>query len=227
MTAKVQDFILPLAILTLATVAIALTGADLAVSRLFYINGAWPVGELQPWHLLYQLDRAPSIGLATLGLAAAVLGFINKKRRSWIRPGIFLVILLALGPGLIVNAVFKEGWGRPRPREIIQFGGSKPFLHPWQKGIAHQGRSFPSGHASAAFYMTAPFFIYRRRQPRVAQAWFIGGITFGILMSIARLAQGGHFLSDNLWAWGMVHLTAVALYYLLHPDQPGLPDASA
>lgn len=227
MTAKARDFILPLAVLTLATVAIALTGADLAVSQRFCINGAWPVGELQPWHLLYRLDRAPAIGLATFGLAAAVLGFINKKRRSWIRPGLFLVLLLVLGPGLIVNVVFKEGWGRPRPREIVQCGGNKPFLHPWQKGIAHQGRSFPSGHASAAFYMTAPFFIYRRRKPRVAHAWFIGGITFGILMSIARLTQGGHFLSDNLWAWGMVHLTAVALYYLLHPDQPALSDASA
>jgi hypothetical protein len=30
-------------------------------------------------------------------------------------------------------------------------------------------------------------------------------------MSMARITQGGHFLSDNLWAWGMVHLSALAL----------------
>ena len=38
-------------------------------------------------------------------------------------------------------------------------------------------------------------------------------------MSVARISQGGHFLSDNLWAWGMVHLLAVTLYYLMRLDR--------
>lgn len=223
MTTKARDFALPAAFLVLATIAIALTGADLAVSGWFCINDTWPVGELQPWHLLYQLDRGPSICLALLGLVAALLGLIYKQRRNWIKPGLFLVILLAVGPGLMVNAVFKDYWGRPRPREIVQFGGKKEFLQPWQHGVAHNGRSFPSGHSSAAFYMTAPFFIYRRRKPQIARVWLIGGVAFGLMMSVARLAQGGHFLSDNLWAWGMVHLTAVALYYLLRLDRDETP----
>jgi membrane-associated PAP2 superfamily phosphatase len=40
------------------------------------------------------------------------------------------------------------------------------------------------------------------------------------------VTQGGHFLSDTLWAWGMVHLTAVALYYLLKPDQDKITTAA-
>lgn len=226
MTTKMRDFVLPVTILVLVTIMIAVTGADLKLSALFCIGGEWPVGDQQPWHLLYQLDRGPSIGLAVCGLVAALIGSIYKQRRSWIRPGLFLVILLALGPGLVVNVIFKEYWGRPRPREIVQFGGKKQFLHPWQKGVAHGGRSFPSGHSSAAFYLTAPFFVYRRKNPRVARLWLIGGLCFGLMMSIARLAQGGHFLSDNLWAWGMVHLTAVALYYLLRLDRDEAPLAA-
>lgn len=226
MTTKTRDFALPFAILLLATVLIAVTGADLKLSALFCIGGKWPIGDQQPWHLLYVLDRWPAIVLALFGLAAAISGIIYRQRRSWIRPGLFLVILLALGPGLIVNSIFKEYWGRPRPREVIQFGGSKEFLHPWQKGIAHNGRSFPSGHSSAAFYLSAPFFVFRRRKPRVAAWWMFGGLLFGSLMSIARLAQGGHFLSDNLWTWGMVHLTGVALYYLLRLDRDEIPSAA-
>ncbi len=220
---KLRDVILPVAILIAATLLIAVTGVDLKLSKMFSLGGTWSVGYLQPWQFLYKLDRIPAfvVGLSSLG--AVILGLMYQKRRHWIRPGLFLVILLALGPGLVVNAVFKEYWGRPRPREIVQFGGQKEFLHPWQTGIAHKGRSFPSGHASAAFYLSAPFFVFRRRKPRIAAWWMTGGLIFGSLMSIARITQGGHFLTDTLWAWGMIHLLAVALYYLMRLDRDATP----
>ena len=220
----IRDVAFPIVFLVMATMAITATGADVKLSSLFCIGGKWPVGDQQPWQFLYLLDRGPSIALGLCGLIAAVTGALYRQRRSWIRPGLFLVVLLALGPGLIVNSVFKEYWGRPRPREIVQFGGPKQFLHPWQKGIAHKGRSFPSGHASAAFYLTAPFFVFRRRKPRMAAWWLTGVLLFGGLMSMARITQGGHFLSDTLWAWGGVHRTAVALYYLLKLDRDEEPE---
>jgi membrane-associated PAP2 superfamily phosphatase len=208
-----------LAFLIVATGVIAVTGADLAVSAPFCLGGKWSVGYLFPWQALYKLDRIPAFALALFGLAAYVASFFRPDWRHWRRWGAFLVLLLALGPGLMVNAVFKDHWGRPRPREIVQFGGKKQFLHPWQRGEDGNGRSFPSGHSSAAFYMAAPFFIYRRSNKRLARVWLLGGLTFGILMSIARITQGGHFLSDTLWAWGMVQLVALALYYGMGLEQ--------
>lgn len=219
MNTKIRDFATPLVILGVATALIAWSGADLKLSSLFCIGGQWPVGDLQPWQALYKLDRIPSLAIGLGGLCSVLTGLLYQKRRSWIRPGLFLVVLLAFGPGLLVNSVFKEYWGRPRPREIVQFGGTKAFLHPWQKGAAHKGRSFPSGHSSAAFYMTAPYFVYRRKNRKAARLWLIGGLGFGLVMSIARIAQGGHFFSDNLWAWGMVHLLAVMLYYGMGLDR--------
>jgi membrane-associated PAP2 superfamily phosphatase len=213
--------------LVAATALIAWTGADLAVSAPFCMDGKWPVGYQFPWQALYRLDRTPAIALALFGLAACAASFFREDMRHWRRSGAFLVLLLALGPGLMVNAVFKDHWGRPRPREIVQFGGQKQFLHPWQKGEDGKGRSFPSGHASAAFYMTAPFFIYRRSNKRRARLWLTGGLIFGVLMSMARITQGGHFLSDNLWAWGMVHLTALFLAALLKPELPEVHSLSA
>jgi len=202
-----------------ATWLIAASGADLAVSSRFYINGGWPVGDQFPWHALYKMVRFPAVSLALGSLLLALYSLKDRSFLPWRRRSAFLVLLLIIGPGLLVNSYFKDHWGRPRPREVVQFGGQREFLQPWQKGEDGKGRSFPSGHASAAFYMTAPFFIYRRSRPRQARAWLAGGLVFGIFMSIARIAQGGHFLSDNLWAWGMVHLTALFLAALLGLDR--------
>lgn len=212
------EIILTLVFLVVITAVIAINDADLRVSALFCIEGNWPIGKQFPWITLYQIDRIPAVLLALFGLVMFVVSFKRPDFKQWKRAGVFLVLLLALGPGLLVNAVFKEYWGRPRPREIVQFGGKREFLQPWQIGQDGKGRSFPSGHASAAFYLTAPFFIYRRRQKRLARIWLTGGLVFGAFMSIARITQGGHFLSDTLWAWGMVHLCALTLAAILKPE---------
>ncbi|QEM67343.1 phosphatase PAP2 family protein [Geobacter sp. FeAm09] len=212
-----REALLAVVFLTVVTAIIAATGADLAVSSHFHRSGGWPVGEQFPWKALYHMDRFPALVLASFGLCAACYGSYKPSWHPWRRRGAFLVLLLALGPGVLVNAVFKDHWGRPRPCEIVQFGGSRQFLHPWQPGIDGQGRSFPSGHSAAAFYLTAPFFVYRRTRPALAAGWLAGGLGFGLLMSYARIAQGGHFLSDTLWSWGMIYLTALALSALLLP----------
>jgi lipid A 4'-phosphatase len=213
------DALYVLAFLVVATSVIAVTGADLAASAPFCIEGKWPVGDLSFWQMLYRLDRIPSIALGITGLAVFLLSFARSEYCRWRRAGAYLVLLLILGPGLLVNTVFKEHWGRPRPREVVEFGGKKQFLHPWQKGEDGKGRSFPSGHSSAAFYMAAPYLIYRRTNRRRAYAWLAGGLLFGIVMSIARITQGAHFLSDTLWAFGMVALSALMLAALLNLER--------
>lgn len=209
-----------IAFLVVSTVLIAWSGADLAMSAPFCMEGRWTIGDQFPWHALYRLEGIPAAVLALFGMTAFLAPFFRPELLRWRRAGVFLVLLLALGPGLLVNSVFKDHWGRPRPRDVVQFGGQKQFLHPWQKGEDETGRSFPSGHAAAGFYMTAPFFIYRRTNKRLARFWLTGGLLFGVLMSFARITQGGHFLSDSLWSWGMVHLSALFLAAVIKPDLP-------
>jgi lipid A 4'-phosphatase len=44
------------------------------------------------------------------------------------RAMLFLIATLALGPGLAVNVILKEHWGRSRPIDVMQFGGSERFV---------------------------------------------------------------------------------------------------
>lgn len=213
------EALLLIGFLVVATGIIAATGTDIAVSSRFYIDGTWPVGNLPFWQLLYRLDRIPSFFLGSVGLLGFLMSYARPDYYRWRRAGAFLVLLLVLGPGLLVNSVFKDHWGRPRPREIVEFGGKKQFLQPWQKGESGNGRSFPSGHSSAAFYLASPYLIYRRTNKRRAYSWLAGGLLFGVIMSMARVTQGAHFVSDNLWAFGMVALSALLLSWLLDLDR--------
>jgi membrane-associated PAP2 superfamily phosphatase len=227
LNSKLMDFGVPVLVLVAATASIAITGADLKVSTFFHINRAWPIGDAQPWHFLYQYGYYPAYILGAAALALFAAGYVKPGLASYRKGAAFMVVLLMLGPGLLVNTVFKDCWGRPRPREVTQFGGKRGFQNPWECDINGKGKSFPSGHGASAFYLAMPFFALRRRSPRTAQRIFVLGMLYGIVMGVARIAQGGHFVSDILWAWGVVHLTAVALYYLMGLDREQAPAGRA
>jgi lipid A 4'-phosphatase len=217
------DFLVPLLAAVAATGAIDLAGADLAVQALFYSPGAgWVLGTLDPWAFLYRYGNIPAFALGVLGLIAFALSFFSERFRPDRMAALFVVVLLALGPGLIVNTVFKDHWGRPRPAEIVQFGGAETYRSFWHPGSPERGRSFPSGHAAAGFYLMAPFFVLRRKAPGWARRALAAGILYGSLMGLGRMIQGGHFLTDVIWSGFMVYFTGLFLYYLFRLDREGL-----
>ena len=110
-----REIWLVLAVLVGGTALIAASKADLAVASHFYQSGGWPMGEQFPWKPLYRLDRYPALVVAIFGLFAACYSYYKPHWLPWRRQGIFLVLVLALGPGLLVNTTFKDHWGRPTP----------------------------------------------------------------------------------------------------------------
>jgi lipid A 4'-phosphatase len=214
------DFLVPIAILSLITLPFWVTDADTAFSRLFYTVGkGWHYGDANPWRFLYNYGNVPALVLAGCGLLVLLLGFIVPRIAELQRIGLFLVLFLLLGPGLLVNTVFKDHWGRPRPADITEFGGADRFLPFWVKGEAGHGKSFPSGHASVGFFLFAPFFFLRGKANKKAFPFLTLGILYGLLLGLGRIIQGGHFLSDVLWAGGFTYLTGLILSYIFHFHQ--------
>ena len=120
----------------------------------------------------------------------------------------FIVVFSVLGPGLIVNHVFKDHWDRARPREIVEFGGDKAFTPPLV--IADQcdrNCSFVSGEASYGFAYAAFAFLVA---PRWRRRVFWAAVGFGTAVGALRMAMGGHFLSDVFFA--AVFVIAFAWY---------------
>jgi lipid A 4'-phosphatase len=187
---------------------------DLGVSGLFYtpgagfeIHGAWY--ERVVYHSIEYL--LPLVGL---GL---ILAWVYGRRAAPQAPKLvtgrqltFLLVLLAVGPGLIVNQGMKENWGRSRPAQLVEFGRDKQFTRAFE--LSDQGgKSFPSGHAAAASYLVVVAFSIAVRRRR----WLKLALAYAAAVGVARIASGGHFLSDVLVSALTVWVLAELLYPVL------------
>ena len=213
--------VIPFIILALGTLLFRFSDLDVTISRLFYIEDqGFYLKSTQPWLFLYRHGNVPGLLIGFFGLFLLIARLVWKKIGAHWKTGVFLVLLLIIGPGLIVNAIFKGHWGRPRPVEIVDFGAEQAYRPVWQKGIAGQGKSFPSGHASIGYYLMGPFFfLYPMGRKRWGLLFLILGLAYGTTMGIGRIVQGAHFASDVLWSAGFVYYTGLVLSFIFRFDR--------
>ncbi len=107
---------------------------------------------------------------------------------------IFLLISALIGPGIIVNSLLKNNFGRARPRNIVEFSGYKQFTPAFVvSDQCNKNCSFACGHASVGFYITIIAYIVNSRY---FNRFYILGLLFGVLVGISRIVMWGHFASD-------------------------------
>jgi lipid A 4'-phosphatase len=205
------------ALLFMSGVFLLNPGLDLATSRMLYTPGQGFVFGQTP---LIVTIRNAGIGLTwVIGIGLAVLAVWWTLRPTavdrWpsMRPWadwLFVTAALAIGPGALVNLVIKPIWGRARPRQILEFGGTREFTPAWV--ITNQcgwGCSFVSGEAAAsAFLFVFAFIVPTRWRPLAF--WLALAVT--IIISFVRIAAGGHYLSDVVIA----SLLIILLLLILH-----------
>ena len=159
------------------------------------------------------------VGVTILIGVAALVGLVRTLRERGRLFGLaqarwwFLLVILGVGPGLVANVMFKDHWGRARPRTVVEFGGTKHFTPPLVfSKECYRNCSFVSGEVSSA---SVPFFAAALLLPQFRIALLAGGVATGFAAGLIRIAQGGHFLSDVVFAAIFMALTASALHVLL------------
>jgi lipid A 4'-phosphatase len=148
----------------------------------------------------------------------AVLGLYlcNRLRNSDLcgldgRKVIYLFLVLILGAGVIVNLVLKDNFGRARPRDVVEFGGTKLYTPPFViSGECGKNCSFSSGEAAAGFFALALAQALSRRR-----SMLVMGFGFGALASFCRIASGAHFFSDTVVSFFVMLSVADVLHYYL------------
>jgi len=226
------DLLWILLLATAATVPFLTSTLDIRVLSYFYHPGAehpWPHEFDWTWRALYTFGTWPALITALTGLGILVAALYRPNLVRWRRHAALVFLTLVLGPGLFVNTLFKDHWGRPRPRQVTELGGTMNYQCFYQKGVSGRGKSFPCGHSSMGYYFVVFYFLARRRHRRLAIAALAGAMAYGTLIGVARMAAGAHFASDVLWSAFFPCAMAWLLYYVIlriphhedHPDEVG------
>lgn len=122
---------------------------------------------------------------------------LRKKSLQWRMALLYVAIAGTVGPGLVVNLVFKDHWQRARPYQVENFGGDKRFTR--AAVITDQcadNCSFVSGHVACGYFFITLMWFHRRR----AALWAATGLSAAGLIAFSRMSDQAHWLSDTLWA---------------------------
>ncbi len=189
---------------------------DVRFSMLFYDpSSGFYLADAPFCRWIYASVEIVSIAWGVLAVLLMAAIWIRKKKCFGLKTGhvIYLLAVLAIGPGLIVNLLLKDNWGRARPYDVIQFGGSAAFTPAFViSGECHNNCSFVSGHAAMGFYFIAFGFLCHSR--RRSLFFLLAGI-YGTVVGLVRILQGGHFLSDVVFAFFIIYALSAVLYWLM------------
>lgn len=174
---------------------------DMRIAQLFYDprSGRF-LAAANPYVGMVREHGYVAVVTCVSAVAAALVTRMLRPPRQVIpgRAVLFLVSTLVLGPGLLVNGIFKEHWHRPRPVQVTEFGGSGPYVDWWNPtGSCERNCSFVGGEASTAAWMFAPAML---APPQWRVAAFAAASIFTLAISVARMAAGAHFFSDVVFA---------------------------
>jgi len=191
---------------------------DLAISRLIFDETTKFYLSNEPiLKVIYKSVNLLAITMALGVIAAYLYQLYTKKSIKYFdkKALVYIFMVFAFGSGVIVNLGLKQNFGRARPAEIVQFGGEKKFTPAavvnWEYG--KECDSFSCGHCSFALGFIAFFFLFRKR-------WIlITALGYGLIVSLGRILQGGHFFSDFIFSWIVMLLTAKLLYDYMYREQ--------
>jgi lipid A 4'-phosphatase len=189
---------------------------DLVAARQFQLeDGGFAgvhSGPVQFLRSMFKTIFIVACSVAVAGLLVVVVrraGTWRVQAVTWL----YLVLCLGVGPGLVTNTLLKDQWGRARPAQIVEFGGSKAFtpaLLPADQCASNC--SFVSGEASSMF---ATFYAMALIVPQWSITLLSVGTVAGFGAGLIRMAQGAHFPSDVVFAGVFMALAVAGLHRLM------------
>ncbi len=198
--------------LLLSIVFFLFPSLDITVSGLFFGQDGKFIANESDWFIYFiRKMLLPLMALLVFFVPiVAVIKQIYFKEKILnipVREWVYLFSCLIVGTGIVVNSIFKNLWGRARPNDTIQFGGQEPFTIPWLNvDYCSTNCSFVSGDVSFFTLSLAILLIFKKT------SWNIFAYLSILLISLLRIMEGDHFLSDTVMSFIITYVIIKYLY---------------
>ncbi|SDC47931.1 phosphatase PAP2 family protein [Belnapia rosea] len=167
-----------------------------------------PIGP--PWLELTMRDITALGGIPVLGLLSVLaLGWLVLRRR-WQS---VVLLLISLPGGMLLNAMLKQGFDRPRPSLVAHL-------------VEVETSSFPSGHAmlSAVGFLTLGALLAGAAKRRRERGYVLAvAVLLTLLIGGSRVYLGVHWPSDVLAGWCLGAAWAMGCWLLLRFGRRFMP----
>ena len=197
--------------LLLSIVFFLFPSLDITVSGLFFGQDGKFIATESDWFIYFiRKMLLPLLALLVFFVPiAAVIKQIYFKEKILnipVREWAYLFSCLIIGTGIVVNSIFKNLWGRARPNDTIQFGGQEPFTIPWLNvDYCNTNCSFVSGDVSFFTLSLALLIIFNKT------SWNTFAYAAILLISLLRIMEGDHFLSDTVMSFIITYVIIIGL----------------
>lgn len=195
---------------------------DLTLSRMSYspVTGSFRSG---PWlDFMYEWGLIPGKLMIAGSLIILIISYPVKRYRRMRTPALYLALTLAIGAGFITHALLKDHWGRPRPKQVVEFGGTQEYRPMWKPDFSRKAqkfKSFPCGHCTMGFAFFAFYFLGKRQGKRWISLFGVAiALILGTGLGVTRVMQGGHFFSDVIATALIMWMTAWVFDRILYED---------
>jgi len=185
---------------------------DIFISNLFYYEKNQFV--IQAYHYVSLFFRKIVLSFILIYiLVLPIFSFLAPIKQIYydyyfkIKDIFYIWSLTILSLVVFINLIFKNMWGRARPNDILELGGTNLFS-PWYQ-ISKQcslNCSFVSGDAAVGFSLIVFYFLIKKE----IYLWL--ALFFGLVIGTIRIMEGGHFFSDVIFSCLFVFLLNFFIY---------------
>lgn len=194
---------------------------DLAIEHYFFVGGHFQSNGFLDF--VYTFAVIPGWIIAIGSLLIFILSYQVPYYKPWRYYALLPLLTMIFGAGLIVDKTLKDHWGRPRPKQIEEFGGLQEFRPFYKPNIFHQpepSKSFPSGHCTMGFlFFSVALVVQRLGKRRLYLLMMAWTFVLGSLLGYTRMAQGGHYFSDVIFAAAIMWWTALFFNWFIFQKQ--------
>lgn len=203
--------------LVFVSVIIEITGLDQALADFIY---QWEGSQWQlknEWFtavFIHKGGKYFSIAMLLAIVILLLLSYISKVLAAWKYRLKYLLLATILGS--LVVSVGKVITNISCPWDFSRYGGTQEYLPLIEQLWVRNGNQcFPAGHASAGFVWVALYFVGRHSQSLWRWPALFFALSLGIVFGISQQLRGAHFLSHDIWSFGICWMVSLICYEVM------------